>query len=312
MILITGASGFIGRTLCPLLQKRNIKAVIRDGSPSELSSQTFGIRDITSQEEWRSLVKDVDSVVHLAARAHILADSEEDPLAAFRKVNVEGSVALAKEAMLAGVKRFVYLSSIGVHGNFTSDAPLSEESDINPHDLYAISKAEAELALRELTKDSDMELVIIRPVLVYGAGAPGNIARLLRIASSGIPLPLAQVNNRRSLVSVWNLCNFIELCITHPNAANEAFIIADDHYISTPQILNCLSEGMGKKARLFSVPPSLLKCSATLFGKKREFEKLCGSLEVDTHKAKSLLGWKCLHSIQEGLVKTGKSYYRMQ
>jgi nucleoside-diphosphate-sugar epimerase len=251
---------------------------------------------------WREALVGITTVVHLAARVHIMDDTAVDPLAAFRAVNVDGTLNLARQAAVAGVKRFVFVSSVKVNGEFTHvGQAFTEENAPNPQDAYGQSKHEAELGLRQIAADTDMEVVIIRPPLVYGHGVKANFAALMRAVQRGWPLPLGAVHNRRSLVALDNLVDFIVTCITLPQAANQTFLVSDGHDLSTNELVRGLARAAGMPARLLPVPVWALQAAATLLGKGDAVQRLCGNLQVDIAKARTLLGWVPPVSVDEGL-----------
>jgi nucleoside-diphosphate-sugar epimerase len=262
--------------------------------------EKFPIGDIGPETKWNDALAGVDSVVHLAARAHIMNDEVADPLAEYRRVNVDGTRNLARQAAAAGVKRFIFISSIGVNGNINT-RPFTEDDTPNPAELYAQSKWEAEQGLWEIQRETGMELVIIRPPLVYGPSAPGNFGSLLKWVEKGIPLPLGAVHNRRSLVALDNLVDFIITCIDHPAAANQTFLVADGEDLSTTELLRRVGRAMGKPVRLIPVPMGLLQAGARLLGKQEMARRLCGSLQVDIAKARTMLSWKPPVAVDEGL-----------
>lgn len=233
-------------------------------------------------------------------------------MATFRRVNRDTTLALAAEAARRGVRRFVFVSSIGVCGSRTAEHPFDEVRKVEPNSPYAVSKFEAEQGLLQLARETGMELVIVRPALVYGAGAPGNFAMLLGLVRSRLPLPFGCIDNRRSLVAVENLADFIRLCVESPAAAGECFVIADNAPLSTRDMVRELSLGMGFEARLLPVPLPLLKWAAALVGRSKTYEQLCEDLRVDTRKAERLLGWQPLLDIREGLRRAGASYVKRE
>ncbi|MCU1728750.1 NAD-dependent epimerase/dehydratase family protein [Pseudomonas sp. 7P_10.2_Bac1] len=315
-ILVTGATGFIGVSLCKALISLPDVSIVGSGRSSmDLAATNFvfsKVAAIPTAVEWRNLLEGVDVVIHLAARAHILSELSSDPLAEFRKVNVEGTLSLAEQAINAGVKRFIFLSSIGVNGNFTSGQAFSESSAPAPHAIYAISKWEAEQGLEELCTYKSMELVIIRPPLVYGANAPGNFKRLLKLVSSGIPLPLAGIKNKRTMVALENLVDFVKTCVTHPLAANELFLVSDEQSVSTPQIIKALASGMKSRASLFPVPDLLLHGGAKMTGRLSVYQQLCGSLEIDSSKSRTLLSWVPPLQVKDALKNAGGDFKKNQ
>ena len=301
-ILVTGASGFMARTLLSRLAKTDgveVKTLSRkaDCWPEMI---TCPAQHIFATADFMDLLSGVDVVIHTAARAHILNEEAEDPLAEYRKVNVEYTMNVARQAAASGVKRFIFISSIGVHG-ISSDRPFTETDLPAPEEPYSVSKWEAEQGLVELCKNIDMELVIVRPPLMYGPDAPGNFGSLVKWVSSGVPLPLGAIHNRRSLVSLDNLADLIVTCLDHPAAAGRVLLASDDEDVSTTELLRRVAIAMGKPARLVAVPPSLLKAGAQLLGKRKMAKRLLGSLQVDISNTKDLLGWTPPISLDEGL-----------
>lgn len=312
-ILLTGATGFVGSAVLQRIvadQHCDLTIAVRKSIAVADAVRVVQVADLTAQTDWSEALQGVNVVIHAAARAHVLVENAADPLIEFRKTNVEGALALAQQALAAGVKRFVFISSIGVNGAGTGMHPFSEISEPAPHAPYAVSKLEAEIALQKLCANSAMELVIIRPPLVYASNAPGNFARLLNIAAKGLPLPFARVKNQRSMIALENLVDFILCSVSHPKAANEIFLISDQESISTPQMLRCLSQGMGKRMLLLPVPVSLMRFAAKLVGREALFNQLCGSLEVDSSKARNLLGWTPPIAVKDAMRKTAQAYLK--
>lgn len=307
--LVTGATGFIGRSLFDRLKA--MKLDVRGTSRRLISmpASWIQIASIDRNTNWSAALTHCDVVIHTAGRAHVLREEEADPLEQFRKVNVEGTLALARQAMEAGVRRFVFISSIGVNGPETPlGQPFTEASIPQPQQAYAQSKLEAELALRELVAGHPMELVIVRPPLVYAGHAPGNFARLLGLVGKRLPLPLGRVRNARSMIALQNLVGFLELCLTHPKAANETFVIADGQDVSTTQLVEFLAQGMGHRARLLPVPVSALRGGLALIGRKGLGQQLCGSLQVDASKARNVLGWQPEISTADALRDSARQW----
>ncbi|MEX0431545.1 NAD-dependent epimerase/dehydratase family protein [Spiribacter insolitus] len=304
-IAVTGANGFIGTALCPALTAcgHQIIAQTRRSDPPRRATGgvqwvAFEISD-AAETQWRSLLDGADAVVHLAAQAHERATGQS--LRSLRAANVEAVVNLARQAREVGIKRLVYLSSIGVLGQ-SSSAPLVETDAPAPADPYAWSKYEAEKALWEIVSGTDMSLTVIRPPLVHGPGAPGNFGRLLGWARKGRLLPLGAVTgNQRSLVGRQNLVDFIHRALTHPQAGNQTFHVADDETVSTTDLLRMLAHAAGQDPKLVGVPPVILRTGARLLGRRAMIERLLGSLTVDTRKARDLLGWRPPLSLEQGL-----------
>lgn len=309
-ILITGATGFAGTALARKINNfYGIISLVRTRS-KEIPEN---IQQLVAKNIFEAdFPENIDIIIHLAGRAHILNDQTTDPLNEFRKVNVEGTLKLARQALEKKVKRFIFMSSIGVNGSVTSQEPFTEDALPQPHADYAVSKLEAEEALKKLFAGSDTELVIIRPPLVYAAHAPGNFARLLKLVATNLPLPFAGTNNKRSFVALENLVDFIQTCIEHPNAANQTFLVADQTPISTRELIQYLKQGMGKTPYFIYIPQPLMKLGAVCIGKSKLYEQLFESLEVDTTKAQKLLGWTAPLSTQQAMLQAGQNYLKMK
>ena len=308
-ILSTGSTGFVGKALMSGLhtKRHEISAPMRAQSESGPSLNSFLVGDISAATNWSTALHGADAVIHLAARVHVMRDTAIDPLAEFRSVNTEGTLNLARQAAAAGVRRFIFLSTIEVNGNYTSHRKnFTETSASLPHDPYSVSKHEAEVGLRAISKSTGMEIVIIRPTLVHGSKAPGNFGKLTRLVSKGLPLPLAFIDNRRSLVGIDNLVDFIITCLEHPAAANETFLVSDGEDLSTPDLIRRMARAMNRPARLLPVPKSVLMTAATMLGKRDMAQRLCGSLQVDISKSRALLGWNPPVSVDEGLRRAVK------
>jgi len=305
MILITGASGFVGSAVLRRMAAEGI--VVRGAYRKEPRSSSGDGRSVEIGElgpatDWCAALRSVKVVVHTAARVHVMYDNASDPLDAFRTTNVAGTLALAKQSVAAGVQRFIFISSVKVNGEATLPGRPYTELDVpNPSDPYGVSKLEAEQALRSIAAQCGMEVVIIRPPLVYGPGVKANFAAMMRWLQRGVPLPLGAIHNLRSLVALDNLVDLIFACISHPTAANQTFLVSDGEDVSTPDLLRRMGQAMGKPTRLFPVAPSLLKLASAVVGKRDVVQRLCGSLQVDIAKTRDLLGWVPPISFDEGL-----------
>lgn len=311
-VLVTGASGFVGRRVCAELGRLGyrVTAVSRTAGISiPGASELAVISEIGPDTRWDGLLEGQQAVIHLAARVHVMNEKESDPLAAFARVNTHGTERLARQAADAGVGRLVYLSSIKVNGEGTDGrAPFSEKDTPSPADAYAISKWRAEEILGRVSKETGLEAVVIRPPLVYGPGVKANFLRLIRWVDRGIPLPFGKVANKRSLVGLDNLVDLIVTCTSHPAAANQTLIAGDGEDLSTPEILGRMGVALGKQARLFSIPPWIFATGTRLARKRAVAERLLGSLQVDITKARTLLGWTPPYSVDDELARTVKWY----
>lgn len=312
-ILLTGATGFIGRGLLDRMSTQvslEPVAVVRNftARPSQYVA-TFRVAGIDANTDWQNALERVDAVIHCAARVHVMHDTSSDSLAEFRKVNVDGTLNLARQAASAGVRRFIFISSIKVNGEGTElGKPYVADCDPAPLDPYGVSKMEAEQDLRFLASETGMEVVIIRPVLVYGPGVKANFRSMMNWLNRGVPLPLGAIRNKRSLVALDNLVDLILTCLNHPAAANQTFLVSDGEDLSTSELLQRMGTALGKPARLLTVPPSLLETGATLLGKRAVAQRLCGSLQVDISKTRQLLGWEPPVSIDEAMRRTAKEF----
>ncbi len=317
-ILITGANGFVGKALCKALQPDySIRKAMRNaetgtGKSHQDSSpniETVFVGDIKPETCWSAALADVDVVIHLAARVHVMHDHVADPLAEFQKVNLHGTVNLATQAASAGVKRFVYVSSIKVNGEHTPSGRAFKESDsVQPQDPYAISKWEAEQELQTIARNAGIEVVIVRPPLVYGPGVKANFARLLNLVDRGIPLPLGSVRNSRSLVYVGNLADALIACAVHPAAAGQTYLVSDSEDVSTPQLIRAVTTALNRTCRVFPVPIALMRGTAKLIGKSAAVDRLTQSLVIDSAKIRNQLGWQPPYSMAQGLQATAEWY----
>jgi len=309
-VLITGATGFVGRALCSRLAADGCHFVPASRAEGNLIwGRLHAVGSIDGLTSWKSALKDCSVVVHLAGRVHVMKDDAADPLALYREVNVQGTLNLARQAAAAGVRRFVFLSSLKVLGEASVlGQPFSAENDVCPIDPYGVSKLEAESALRLLASETGMEIVIIRPPLVYGPGVRANFDLLMRAVARGIPLPLGSIENQRSLVALDNLVDLILICLTHPRAANQIFMVSDGEDLSTPDLVRRMAKAMDAPVRLVRVPVLLLNVFAKLTGKSNAMQRLCENLQVDTSKTIAVLGWKPPISVDEGLRRAVAQY----
>lgn len=304
-VLVTGANGFVGGHLCRILDAAGVGVVrsVRTPHPGAVA-----VGDLDGTTDWSQALNGVDAVVHAAARVHKLHDRSVDPEAEFRRVNVEATLHLARQAAQAGVERFVFISSIAVHGLTSGEQPFTARDIPRPHDAYGRSKLQAEEGLKTVFSETGMLGIVIRPPLVYGPGVGANFLRLMKLAASGLPLPLAAVRNRRNPVYVGNLCDLILQCLTHPAAAGKTFLVSDDCDVSTPELLRMIAAGMNRPCRLFPVPEKCLRLAGRLCGRKGEMEQLCGSLQVDIEHTKQTLGWSPPFSMDLGIHETVFAY----
>lgn len=312
-VLLTGATGFVGSALLTqLLERAEYSVAIasrRENSALARQCRVHILGGFGAETSWHKALNDIDCVVHVAGRAHVF-EKEANALELFRDANTYATLNLAKQAVASGVKRFVFISSIGVNGAFTTDTPFCEDSIPSPSTDYAISKLEAETGLMEIARTTGMEVVIIRPPLVYAAHAPGNFRRLLKLVRTGIPLPFGRVRNNRSMIALENLVDLIIVCIDHPAAADQVFLASDGEDLSTGQLGTYLAHGMGLRGLLLPVPVTLLQFLATLAGKQGIFNQLCGSLQIDSSKAASVLGWTPPLSAKTALKSAGEKFIK--
>jgi nucleoside-diphosphate-sugar epimerase len=314
-ILITGATGFVGRALFKNLKskKKYLAHLTTRTNQEELfeGGKVFNIGEIDSNTNWNDALDGVDCIVHCAARAHTTENKQTVLLNAYRRINVDGTKNLAKQAVAIGIKRFIFLSSIKVNGEETIATKSFKYNDISqPEDAYGITKWEAEQALLEISKQTGLEVVIIRPPLVYGEGVKGNFLRLLDIVYKQIPLPFAKINNLRSFVGLDNLIDLIICCIEHPRAGGKTFLVSDGEDLSTTDLIRKLSKFMNKSPRLFQFPQLIIQLTARLVGKSLEVKRLLGSLRIDNSYAREILGWSPVLSLDESLAKTVRWYLK--
>ncbi|MGR9087540.1 MAG: UDP-glucose 4-epimerase family protein [Gammaproteobacteria bacterium] len=313
MILITGANGFIGTGLCARMVSEGwpVRASVRPSGQIPPEVDRIDIGDIDKDTDWTRSLQNVDTVIHLAGRAHVTKDCALDPLAEFRRINVEGTMNLARQARVFGVRRLIFISSIKVNGENTPlRHPFTALDRPAPSDPYGISKHEAEQGLLQLADASGMEIVIIRPPLVYGPGVEGNFLTMMRWLDKGIPLPLGRVYNKRTLVALDNLVDLIMTCIRHPAAVNRTFLAGDAEDLSTTELLRRLASALGKKPRLLPIPVGFLNFCLGLLGKRALVQKLCGSLQVDIGQTRSVLDWTPPVKVDDALRKAAQDFIR--
>ena len=312
-VLVTGATGFIGQALCRALRSHGLDVCAASREPPlsrENGIEYLNVGAIDSTTDWRVALAGKDTVVHLAARVHVMRESVADPLAEFRMVNVAGTERLAIAASEAGVRRLVYVSSIKVNGERTTGQLFTECDAPQPEDPYAQSKLEAENVLLRISAQTGLEVVVVRPPLVYGPGVKGNFLLLLRLVQLGLPLPLACCDNRRSFLALSNFTDFLYQCLDHPAAVRQTFLLSDGHDLSTPDLIRRIARALDRPARLLPMPRSWLKAGAGLLRKTDLFDRLCGSLQVDIGSAERLLGWTPPVSVDEELSNTARWFLR--
>lgn len=314
-VLVTGATGFVGRAVVAQLLRsgRPVTAARRGPVPtaareSVSALHTVQVGELAPATDWAAALDGVGAIVHCAARVHVMRETSDNPIAVFRHVNVDGTLQLARQASAAGVRRLVFISSIGVNGAETFGTPFTPDDVPAPHSAYARSKYEAEQGLHALTRETGIEVVIIRPPLVFGPDAPGNFDRLLRALSRGIPLPLGAVRNRRSLVALDNLVHLIATCIEHPKAANHTFMVSDGEDISTTDLLRRLARALGRPARLLPIPSVALRAIATTLGRSDLAQRLFGSLQVEISETRRVLGWAPVVTLDDALAQAAQHF----
>ncbi len=308
-ILVTGATGFVGQRLCQILVKQGyvVRQAVRHSRQGQLierlPSEYVVIGDIKESADWSQALEGVDGIIHLAGRAHIMREHVVDPLVAYRQVNVTGTAMLAKAAVLSGVKRVVFVSSIKVNGESTRDRPFTPDDVPAPDDAYGLSKWEAEQELQRIARDTRLEVAIVRPPLVYGPGVKGNLLTLLRWVARGLPLPVGGCTNARSLVGLDNLVDLLVRCVSHPQAVGQVFLAGDGEDMSTRDLVKRVATAMKRKVALITLPPAWLRLSTRIVGKPEIYDRLCGSLQVDIEHARTLLAWAPPSSVDEELFR---------
>ncbi len=305
-ILITGTTGFIGSALAKVLSQSgdyNVRGTSRGAGQINIEGVSIhNTRELSEETDWKQVLENIDVIIHTAARVHVMKDPSKDPLSEFRRVNAAGTISLARQAAKMGVQRFIFISTIKVNGEFSQPGtPFTEDMSPEPQGPYGISKLEAENELFKMADDWDMEITVIRPPLVYGPNVKGNFQSIIQWLDKGIPLPLGAVHNKRSLIALRNLIDFIITCIDHPAAANQVFLVSDGKDLSTTDLLYRIGKAINKQARLIPVPAKLLDLGALLMGKQAVAQRLLGSLQIDISKARDLLGWEPPISVNDGL-----------
>jgi nucleoside-diphosphate-sugar epimerase len=311
--LITGANGFVGRALAATLRAAGgeLRLAVRNSdarSSLAADSNVAVVGDIDGRTDWSGALVGVDTVVHLAGRAHLLRDTAVDPEAEYREVNTAGTLQLAREAARRGARRFIFISTIKVNGDNLAGRTFTATDPPAPTDAYGSSKLAAESGLRDLAGETGIEVVVIRPPLVYGPDVRANFLRLMQWVDRETPLPLGSLQNHRSIVSVWNLCDLIRVCSANPAAAGRVFLVSDGTDLSTPQLMSMIASAMKRRLRLFPAPVPLLRVAATLAGKREDFVRLCGSLRVDIAATCSSLGWTPPLPVEQGIERTVSWY----
>lgn len=292
-VLITGANGFVGKSLYRYLRNLNYNVIgaVRNDIVSRYGQKVVSVGTIDSNTDWEKALQGIDTVVHLAARTHIMNETLKNPLSEFLEVNCQGTINLARQCISQGVSRFIFISSIGVNGFRTDEKVFSVDSKPMPHSPYAVSKFEAENSLKELVNNSSMDLVIIRPPAIYGKNAPGNFGAIAKMISKGIPLPLDGIDNKRSLIHLDNLTSFIEVCINNDKAANRLFIVSDDEDLSTTDTIELIGYVLNKSPKMFKMPKWAIRIALIFIGRKKSADSLLSNLQVDIRYAKHLLDW---------------------
>ena len=310
-IFITGSTGFVGRQLTATLKNLNIQCKVAQRSIKDSIFDIFFVPAIDGSSNWVDAFTNINVIVHLAARVHFMIDEVLDPLAEYRKINVEGTLNLARQAATQGVERFIFVSTIKVNGESTFDGHAFSEVDaVSPEDPYALSKYEAEIGLREIAVQTGMEVVIIRPPLVYGPDVKANFLSLIKLADTSIPLPFGAINNKRSMVYIGNLVDFIIQCIDHPSAANQTFLVCDGEDLSLRSLVMMMRTSLGRPARLVPVPAVLFRIAGRIAGKPEVVDRLVGDLQTDSSKARKLLNWVPPFTVQQGIDATIASYLK--
>jgi UDP-glucose 4-epimerase len=314
-VLLTGASGFVGRAVQARLLAdglHRLRCAQRKAPVAPLAGVEYCLApSLEAEADWSQALADVDAVIHCAARVHVMHEQAADPLAEFRRANVEGTLRLAQQAVAAGVRRFVFVSSIKVNGEQTLPGQAYRADDVSDAtDPYGISKREAEDELLALAAETGLEVVIVRPPLIYGPGVKANFLSMMRWLQRGVPLPFGAIGNRRSLVALDNLVDLLVVCLTHPAASGQRFLVCDGEDLSTTELLRRLSAALGRSARLLPVPQALIEWAAILLGRRQLNQRLCGSLQINMDKTRERLGWAPPLSVDQALAKTAAHYLK--
>jgi UDP-N-acetyl-alpha-D-quinovosamine dehydrogenase len=306
-VLVTGASGFVGNALCDRLEVDGwqVRKALRSGHALR-PHLDVDVGDIGASTDWRAALKDVQAVIHLAARTHVMREQAQNPLAAYRAINVDGTRCLAEAAAAGGVQRFIFMSSVKVNGERTRARPFREADEPCPEDPYGLTKLEAESELQRVAENSSMGLTIIRPPLVYGPGVKGNFLALMRLIAKGVPLPLASINNSRSMIYLDNLVSAVAVCLADLRAAGQTFLVSDGEDFSTAELVRRLAASLGAHPRLLPCPPAFLRAAGTVLGKQGQIARLTESLQIDSTKIRHVLGWETPSTAQQGLIETAR------
>ncbi|SDP85022.1 UDP-glucose 4-epimerase family protein [Ectopseudomonas guguanensis] len=314
-ILLTGSSGFVGRAVQARLLadgSHHLRCALRKAPITPLNEVEYCLApSLGADADWSQALAGVDAVIHCAARVHVMQEQAADPLAEFRRANVEGTLRLARQAVAAGARRFVFVSSIKVNGEQTLPGQAYRADDVsNATDPYGISKREAEDGLLKLAAETGLEVVIVRPPLIYGPGVKANFLSMMRWLQRGVPLPFGAIDNRRSLVALDNLVDLLVVCLTHPEASGQRFLVSDGEDLSTTELMRRLSAALGRSARLLPVPQALIEQAAILLGRRQLSQRLCGSLQINMDKTRERLGWTPPLTVDQALAKTAAHYLK--
>lgn len=306
-VLVTGANGFLGRTVCEALVRggHSVTAAVRSPARAAgLPGTPVPIGDLADTTDWREALTDAGAVIHCAARVHVMRETARDPLAEFRSINVGATERLARAAAAGGVRRFLYVSSIKVNGEATDGAPFTAGDPAQPLDPYGISKHEAEQALWAIARETGLEVTVLRPPLVYGPGVGGNFQRLIKLVRSGAPLPLASVRNRRSMIYSRNFADLLVRLVADARGVGKTYVVADGISLSTPDLVRAIARSLQRSARLLPCPPSLLRAAAAMIGKADEIDRLVGSLVIDDTDLRRDLQWTAPYAVEDGIQET--------